>query len=70
MSTPVWCEFSCDECSRVSPGRWASGDYVPRIELKQDAERAGWIFDKGQSYCSAVCAQRALGQSTQKGDVR
>lgn len=62
MSAPVWsvwCELSCDQCARSSPGLWAQGDFVPREQLKINAEADGFTFlPNGDCYCKACTAGR------------
>lgn len=59
MSALVWCEFACDQCAGVSPGMWAAGKRVPREELTEMAENAGWVFFNGLSFCCKKCSAKA-----------
>ena len=61
MSAPVWCEFTCDDCSTPSPGMWASGDFVPREALQAKAAQEGFTFTGSTCLCrSCVRKQDAM----------
>lgn len=45
MSFWVWTEIVCRGCASVTAGRFTAG-IVRRREMKNEAHRQGWIFDK------------------------
>jgi hypothetical protein len=51
----IWCEIVCAQCAKADIGQFAKTDRIPRRNLKERAERAGWKFYKDEAFCSDDC---------------
>lgn len=51
MATYVWCELICDRCNEGLAGQWESGRYIPRAQLKAEAEMRGAFFSGDEVFC-------------------
>lgn len=51
----VWCEIMCVDCAKTTAGTSVSNARVPRREMKVEAIRRGWTFDKnGEAHCGCI----------------
>lgn len=51
----VWCEIVCIDCGDSIAGTHVSGARVPRREMKAEAVRHGWTFNKnGDAHCGCL----------------
>lgn len=58
MTTAVWCELVCAQCSTTAGGRYSYNGSIPMKPLKQAAKKAGWVFACDEAFCSKQCAEQ------------
>lgn len=54
MTSPVWCELVCGECGCTTAGRFTYNT-IPRVQMRAEAKKAGWILRASEWYCSNAC---------------
>lgn len=58
MSFWVWTELVCRGCATTLAGRFTQGP-IRRREMKNEATRHGWIFDKeSEDWFCATCKRK------------
>jgi hypothetical protein len=75
MSLPgfqVWCEIVCGWCAEHGPGHWIN-HRLKKMELRDEALRAKWIFAHGEVFCSQRCVNSYTDENRitkETGDAR
>lgn len=59
MTSPVWCELVCSQCSCTTAGRFTYSS-IPRTQMRAEAKKAGWILQASEWYCSRACLGDAI----------
>lgn len=57
MSTFVWCEFTCTNCTNTTSGRFTRTT-LPRAAMLRDAKSRGWVRGKIRTeeiFCCEGC---------------